>query len=92
VQAGLLDNVRRQGLVDSNGASYALLDVPLWNQYQVGATDVITIVGFARFKIIQAEITTSSLRGYFVPYLVANPPSGSAAGVLWGPSHLVVLR
>jgi hypothetical protein len=91
VRAGLIDNVRRQGLVDANGASYALLDLPLWDQYQVGGTDTVRLAGFARFKIVEAEITPTSLRGYFVPYLLVNPPSGASPGVRWGPSRIAVL-
>ena len=44
IRADLLDNARRQGLVDASGAAYALLDLPLWDQYQVGGVNVITII------------------------------------------------
>lgn len=94
VRAGLLDNVRRQGLTDASGNAYALLDLPLWSQYQAGGTGAgtVTIAGFARFKILQAEITTTTLRGYFVPYLVPNPPSGTPPGLRWGPGRIAFLR
>jgi hypothetical protein len=95
VRAGLLDNVRRQGLTDANGASYALVDVPLWNSYQVGGgagSGAVVIVGFARFKILASDVTNTTLPGYFVPYLVATPSSGTAPGVRWGPSRLALLR
>jgi hypothetical protein len=92
VRAGLLDNVRRQALTDASGNTYALVDVPLWSQYQTGgAVDTVTIAGFARFKILQSDITTTTLRGYFVPYPVTNPPSGSAPGLRWGPERIAFL-
>jgi hypothetical protein len=95
IRAGLLDNVRRQGLVDASGAPYALVDVPLWNQYLPGGeggTDTITIAGFARFKIAQDEITSTTLRGSFVPFAVQNPAPGAPAGVGWGPIRIALLR
>jgi hypothetical protein len=93
-RAGLLDAVRRQGLIDASGAPYALLDLPLWDTYQpggVGGTNFVIIAGFARFKILQDEITTTTLRGYFVPYTVPSPSAGAPTGDRWGPSRLAIL-
>lgn len=96
VRAGLLDNVRRQGLIDGSGASYALLGVPLWNTYLPaslpGDPNLVELVGFATFKIVAAEIQLATLQGYFVPSWVQFANYSPAPGPMWGPSVTMLAR
>ena len=76
IAAGLADNVRRQTALHP-GASYAIVTVPLWDSASSGS---VHIVGFAQLKIAASDITTTAVRGTFVPYpLDASgvPVSGS---------------
>jgi hypothetical protein len=68
IASGLRDNVRRQALVDSSGAAYALVTLPI---YDTSTPTTVHVVGFAQFKVRSADISSSSVRGTFVPYPVA---------------------
>jgi Putative Flp pilus-assembly TadE/G-like len=63
VAAGLLDNIRRQGL------GYALISVPIWSSSP--SDDTLQLSGFARMKIKASDISASTARGVFVPYTTA---------------------
>jgi hypothetical protein len=72
VAVGLLDNVRRQALVDASGAPYALVVVPVWSTASATpAPGSVRVVGFAQLKVRRADISSSSARGTFVPYAAA---------------------
>jgi Putative Flp pilus-assembly TadE/G-like len=68
IAAGLLDNVRRQGLVDATSAAYALVMVPV---YDTSTATTVHIVSFAQLKLRNADISSTSARGWFVPYTAA---------------------
>jgi hypothetical protein len=68
IAAGLRDNVRRQGLVDASGATYALVTLPI---YDTASAVSAHVVGFAQFKLRSADISSMPTRGLFVPYPVA---------------------
>jgi len=81
IAAGLLDNVRRQGLVDVSGAAYALVAVPVWDtESSSPAPGNVRIAGFVVLKLRQADITASSARGLFVPYATAAWAAQPTAG------------
>jgi hypothetical protein len=68
IAAGLHDNVRRQGLVDASGAAYALVTLPV---YDSSTSTNVHVVSFAQFKLRNADISSTSARGTFVPYAAA---------------------
>src|SRR5205807_7333161 len=54
IAAGLRDNVRRQGLVDSSGAAYALVTLPV---YDTSTSTRVHVVSFAQVKLRNADIS-----------------------------------
>jgi len=68
IAAGLHDNVRRQALVDASGAGYALVMLPV---YDTATATSVHIVSFAQLKLRNADISSTSARGWFVPYTAA---------------------
>ena len=68
IAAGLRDNVRRQGLVDSGGAAYALVTVPV---YDTSTPSSVHVVSFAQLKVRNADISSIHAKGTFVPYAAA---------------------
>jgi Flp pilus assembly protein TadG len=68
VASGLRDNIRRQALVDSSGAAYGLVTVPV---YDSATSSSVHVVGFAQLKLRSADISSTSARGIFVPYAAA---------------------
>jgi hypothetical protein len=68
IAAGLRDNVRRQGLVDASGAAYALVTLPV---YDSSTSTSVHVVSFAQFKLRNADISSTSAKGTFVPYAAA---------------------
>ena len=68
IATGLLDNVRRQALVDASGAAYALVTLPV---YDSSTASNVHVAGFAEFKVRSSDITSVSARGWFVPYAAA---------------------
>jgi hypothetical protein len=68
IATGLRDNVRRQGLVDASGAAYALVTLPV---YDTSSAVSAHVVGFAQFKLRNADISSTRTRGIFVPYATA---------------------
>jgi hypothetical protein len=89
VAAGLRDNVRRQALTDSSGAAYALVTLPI---YDTSTPTTVHVVGFAQLKVRSADISSTSIRGIFLPYPAAawgtpiapSPDLGSAVVTLVG--------
>lgn len=92
VQTGLLDNVRRQGLVDQDGLRYILISLPLWATYTRGAPDLVEITGYATLKVLERDIRPGSVRATFVPWLVDPPGGGRSDGPFWGPSVVRLSR
>lgn len=92
VRSGLLDNVRRQGLLDGSSASYALISLPVWSTYIPGSPDMIVVAAFATFKILASDIQTSSLAGYFVPSLAEFAGFSPVIGPMWGPNVVALSR
>jgi hypothetical protein len=68
IAAGLRDNVRRQGLVDASGAAYALVTLPV---YDSSTSTSVHVVSFAQFKVRNSDISSTSAKGWFVPYAAA---------------------
>lgn len=69
IASGLHDNVRRQALTDASNAAYGIVIVPV---YDTATSTSLHIAGFAQMKVLDANITSTSTRGLFVPY-VASP-------------------
>lgn len=89
LRAGLLDNIRAQGLVDGSGQPYALITAPLWDSYIPSSGSdpaMVQVAGYSTFKLLQSDVGLTTLRGYFVPTLASPPLPALTAGVLWGPS------
>jgi hypothetical protein len=74
IAAGLHDNVRRQGLLDSDNAAYALVFVPV---YDTASSTSVHVTGVAEMKLLNANITASSAQGLFVAYAASARPSPS---------------
>jgi hypothetical protein len=68
IAAGLHDNVRRQGLVDSNLQAYALVTVSV---YDSSTSTTVHIAGFVQMKLRNADISTTQARGWVVAYPTA---------------------
>jgi hypothetical protein len=68
IAAGLRDNVRRQGLVDASSAAYALVTIPV---YDTSTSSSVHVVSFAQIKLRNADISSTSAKGTFVPYAAA---------------------
>jgi hypothetical protein len=68
IAAGLHDNVRRQGLVDASGATYALVTLPV---YDTSTSTSVHVVSFALIKLRNSDISATNARGTFVPYAAA---------------------
>jgi hypothetical protein len=68
IAAGLQDNVRRQGLVDSSLLAYAIVLVPV---YDTPTPTTVRIVGFVQMKLRSADISATNARGWVVAYPTA---------------------
>ncbi len=96
VQSGLSDNWRRQKLPTDAAYTglgwpdYLLISLPLCEPC---SAPNVTVVGFARFKLVKTDIRVGSLVGWFVPF--TNDPSTivrQPGGPLWGPSAVALTR
>jgi Flp pilus assembly protein TadG len=69
VAAGVRSNVTNQGLADASGRPYGLVTVPLWDT--VPSAGTVHIAAFATIRLRQADISSTSAPGQFVPYPAA---------------------
>lgn len=86
IAAGLQNNVKRQALVDANGAAYALLTVPVFDS---SSPATLHVVGFAQVKLRGVDISSTAARATFVPYPAAawgtpSPPATDVGAALIG--------
>jgi hypothetical protein len=68
-------------------APYILVNVPLCNPC---SSPTATIVGYARFKILQSQISAAHVIGTFVPYVDDPTSTSRQSGPLQGPAIVVL--
>ena len=95
VQAGLLDNARRQSL--PNDPQYIALGVPPYILITVPVCQPcsgpnVTIVGFVRFNLAKSQIGSTSLVGWFVSSVDDPASTSRQPGPLWGPGIVNLTR
>lgn len=95
VQAGLLDNARRESL--PNDPQYIALGVPPYILITLPVCQPcsgpgVTIVGFVRFNLAKSQIRSTTLVGWFVSSV--DDPSSTARqpGPVWGPNIVNLTR